>query len=122
MRKSLLKDITIYHKEKDKYSRFNIKASVRNNTNLTRSGNSLMINDSLLIRIFDIKGYKRDWFIDLKDVICLKRVDDDIINAPITELRAKYGKEHVIEVSDIEEFIFDDKDIKKLNHVKIQGK
>jgi len=37
-------------------------------------------------------------------------------------MREKYGKELVIEVSSVEEFVFEDIDLKEINHIKIGGR
>ena len=37
-------------------------------------------------------------------------------------MREKYGKSIVIEVSSVEPFIFNDIDLKEINHIKIGGR
>ena len=51
-----------------------------------------------------------------------KSVLDSIIKAPLTEMREKYGKENVVEVSSVEPFVFEDEDLKEINHIKIGGR
>lgn len=120
--RNLFQDITIYHKQGNVYERYNIKASLRNvayhNRNMTGTSSA----DNALIRIFDVEGYNNTWKCNKGDIICSLNVSDEIIRAPLTELREKYGKEKVFEVSSVEEFIFEDKRIKKLNHIKIGGR
>lgn len=118
----LLRDITIYHKQENNWIRYNIKASVRFTSYRNRNTTGVETTDNALIRVFDVEGYKTTWKCQKGDIIVIKSVDDDIIKAPITEMRQKYGKELVIEVSSIDEFIFDDIDLKEINHIKIGGR
>ena len=119
---TLLRDITIYHKEVNNWIRYNIKASVRFTSYRNRNTTGVETTDNALIRVFDVEGYNNTWKCQKGDIIVIKSVDDDIIKAPITEMRQKYGKELVIEVSSIDEFIFDDIDLKEINHIKIGGR
>lgn len=126
-----LRKITIYHKNDDIWERFVKEASYRNTSMSSRNKNGLgssTINrnkssnstDDALIRVFDVEGYNLSWFVDKEDVIVNKEVDDMIEgNTPITQLGKKYGKDNVHKVNSIDKFIFDDDDIKELNHVKL---
>lgn len=114
----LLQDITIYSGK----NRYNLRASVRNTEYLNRNRTGLMSADNALIRVFDIEGYKSTWDVKKGDIIVLKGVEDSINKAPLTELRKKYGKENVVEVSSIDEYIFDLADNKEIQHIKIGGR
>jgi hypothetical protein len=118
---NLLQDITIYQKEAP-FTKYNIRASVRNTSILNRNKTGLSTTDSALIRVFDVDGYNNTWRCKKGDIVVLKAVTDSIEKAPITELRNKYGKEYVIEVSSIDEFVFDNPDIRVINHIKIGGR
>ena len=117
----LLQEITIYHKDNE-WIRYNIEASVRNTSYLNRNNTGVNTTDNALIRVFDTDGYNNTWKCEKGDIIVLKSVSDDIIKAPLTEMREKYGKSIVIEVSSVEPFIFNDIDLKEINHVKIGGR
>jgi hypothetical protein len=120
--KDLLQDITIYHKVDNNWIRYNIKASVRNTSYLNRNRTGTNTSDNALIRIFNIEGYKNTWNCEKGDIIYSDKTEYDIVKAPLTELREKYGKSDVYEVSSVEKSIFDDEDIKELNHIKIGGR
>lgn len=115
----LLQDITIYHKERTDYIRYNKVASVRNTSYLNRNKTGVQTADNALIRVFDTKEYNNTWKCQKGDIIVSKKVLDDIVKAPLTELREKYGKEYVYEVSSIDIFDFDNEDLLELNHIKI---
>lgn len=115
----LLQDITIYHKEENKYIRYPKLASLRNTSYLNRNKTGLQTTDNALIRIFDTKGYNNTWKCEKGDIIVSKKVKDDIEKAPLTELQKKYGKDYVYEVSSIDIFDFKDNDLLELNHIKI---
>ena len=51
----LLQDITIYHKEGNKYERYNKEASLRNTSYLNRNKTGVSNTDTALIRISDIE-------------------------------------------------------------------
>lgn len=120
----LLKNITIYHKENNNWEKYIVKASVRSTVYLNRDdrGTGIQTTDNALIRIFDVEGYNLTYKIQKGDVIYSGVSNYEIDKAPLTELRNLYGKEKVFEVSSIEEFIFDDEDIKEINHIKIGGR
>lgn len=118
----LLRDITIYNKDTNGWTRYNIKASVRFTSYKNRNNTGSNITDNALIRVFDVIGYKTTWKCQKGDVIVIGNVSDSITKAPLTEMREKYGKEVVLEVSSIEEFVFDDVDLKEINHIKIGGR
>lgn len=120
----LLQEITIYHKEGNNWNRYIVKASVRSTVYLNRDdrGTGLQTTDNALIRIFDVEGYNLTYKIQKGDIIYSKATNYEIDKAPLTELRNLYGKEKVFEVSSVEEFIFDDEDIKELNHIKVGGR
>lgn len=115
----MFQDITIYHKENREYVRYNLKASVRNTSILNRNNTGVSTSDTALIRVFDTKGYNDTWKCNKGDVIVGKSVNDDIKEAPITELVKKYGKEYVYEVSSIDIFDFNDNALNEINHIKI---
>lgn len=119
MLESLLQDITIYHKESGLFKRYNLFGSVRNTAYLNRNKTGVQNTDTCLIRIFDIDGFNNIWKVSKGDIIVLKKVLDDIVEAPLTELKQKYGKEYVCEVSSIDIFNFENQDVKILNHVKL---
>lgn len=118
---NLLQDITIYQKETP-FTRYNIRASVRNTSIHNRNTTGVMTADNALIRVFDVDGYNSTWRCKKGDIVVLKSVSDGIEKAPLTELKNKYGKEYVIEVASIDEFIFDNPDIRVINHIKIGGR
>lgn len=118
----LLQDITIFHKEESEYVRYNKKASVRNTSYLNRNKTGVQTTDNALIRVFDVSGYNDTWRCKKGDVIVALNVSDKIQNAPLTEMRKKYGKDDVYEVSSIDKFIFENIDTKPLNHIKIGAK
>lgn len=120
----LLKDITIYHKENNNWNKYIVKASVRSTVYLNRDdrGTGIQTTDNALIRIFDVEGYNSTYKIQKGDVIYSGVSNYEIDKAPLTELRNLYGKEKVFEISSIEEFIFDDEDIKEINHIKVGGR
>lgn len=117
----LLQEITIYHKENG-WVRYNITASVRNTSYLNRNNTGVNSTDNALIRVFNVEGYNNTWKCEKGDIIVLKSVSDGITSAPLTELRQKYGKSLVVEVSSVESFIFKDEDLKEINHIKIGGR
>lgn len=118
----LLQDITIYHKEKDSWNRYNIRASVRYTSYLNRNKTGVNTTDNILIRVFNVDGYNSTWKCEKGDIIVLNKVSDKITKAPLTEMREKYGKTFVVEVASVEPFIFDAIEVKELNHVKIGGR
>ncbi len=122
MDKDLLQDITIYHKEDNKYVRYPEVASVRNTSIRNRNNTGTNDTDTVLIRIFDTKGYNDTWKCQKGDTIVLMDVSDETIDAPLTELRNKYGKEYVCQVNSIDIFDFSDENIIELNHIKIGAK
>lgn len=122
MMDGLLQDITIYHKEETEYIRYPKQASVRNTSYLNRNKTGIQTTDNALIRVFDSEGYNNTWKCQKGDVIVSKLVLDSITKAPLTELREKYGKDYVYEVSSIDIFDFENKDLQDLNHVKIGAK
>lgn len=112
--------ITIYHKNKTGWERYVKDASYRNTSILNRNKNGLNSNDNALIRIFDVEGYNVTWFALKDDVIVNKEVEDEIEeNTPMTQLNKKYGKDNIHKITSIDKFIFDDKDIEDLNHIKL---
>lgn len=121
MIEELLQDITIYHKDKT-WVRYNVQASVRYTSYLNRNKTGVNTTDNVLIRIFDVNGYDSKWKCEKGDIIVLNKVSDKIIKAPLTEMREKYGKTFVVEVSSVEPFIFKADEVKELNHIKIGGR
>lgn len=120
--KNLLQNVTIYHKENNNWVRYNKKASVRNTSYLNRNTTGTQTSDNALIRFFDIEEYNITYKIQKGDIIYSGVTEYEIIKAPLTELRELYGKEKVFEVSSVEEFIFDDLDLKEINHIKVGGR
>ena len=116
----LLEEITIYHQNDDKQCvRYHTTASVRNTSIRNRTTTGVSTVDNALIRIFDVDGYNNTYFIKKGDVVVKNRVRDDVLNAPVTELRKKYGDDQVYQVKSIDEFIFKDQSIKELQHIKV---
>ena len=115
----ILQDITIYHKEENKYIRYPKLASLRNTSYLNRNKTGTQTTDNAHIRVFDTKGYNNTQKCKKGDIIVSKKVLDDIEKAPLTELQKKYGKDYVYEVSSIDVFDFKDNDLLELNHIKI---
>lgn len=112
--------ITIYHKNDKKWDRYVIEASYRNNSILNHNKNGFNSTDDVIIRIFDVKGYNLSGFIQKNDVIVNKEVEDEIEgNIPLTQLSDKYGKDNVHKVTSVNDLTFNDKDIEKLNHIKL---
>lgn len=126
-----MQKITIYHKNGEKWDRYVKEASYRNISELNRNRNGLNSStlnrnkssnstDEALIRIFDVEEYNLSWFALKDDIIVNKEVEDVIEgNTPITQLSNKYGRDNVHKINSIEKFIYDDKEIKDLNHIKL---
>lgn len=112
-------EITIYHKNKEKWDRFIIEASYRNTSILNHNRTGSDSTDNVLIRIFNIEEYNLKWFAEKGDIIVNKAVHDEIISAAMTELSKKYGSSNVHKIVSIDKFIFGDDDIKELNHIKL---
>lgn len=110
-----MQNITIYHKNGNKYERYVKEASYRNTSIINRVTSGVSNSDTTLIRIFDLKDYKNTWFVAKGDVIVNKEVEDEIESTPITQLSNKYGRNNVHQVTSIDEFIFGE----ELDHVKI---
>lgn len=117
-----MQKITIYHKTQSGYDRYVKEASFRNTSILNHNRNGSNSVDSALIRIFDIEGYNSKWYVDKKDIIVNIEVED-VINGttPYTQLSEKYGTDNVYKVTSVDKFIFDDEDLKEMNHIKIGG-
>ena len=113
-----LKDITIYHKDGTSWDLYNVSASFRSTTIRNRNRTGVSDADSTLIRVFDADGYKDTWFCSKGDIIVNKKVSDAIIDAPMTELQEKYGRDNVYQVQSIDENVFDE----ELDHIKIGAK
>ena len=114
-----LEDITIYHKTNIGWVYYQLKASVRDTSIRNRTNTGKDDTDKVLIRIFDVDGYGSTYNIIKDDVIVRGLVANSITSAPITELRALYGKDNVYQVKSIDKFIFDDDSIKELQHIKV---
>ena len=114
----LLQVVTIYHKENNSYKRFTKKGSLRNTASRVRNENGIDTTDNGTLRIFDVDGFEKDWKCSVGDIVVAMYIEDDV-TAPLTELRKKYGKSSVYEVSSVQKFIFDDDRVKELNHVKL---
>ena len=98
-------------------------------------------SDKAIIRIFDVEDYIKNqftedtspilncslnqflgktWKISKGDVIVNGAVLDEITsNTPITVLSDKYGKDNIFKVNSINVLIFNDSEMKELNHVKL---
>lgn len=112
--------ITIYHKNGKQWDRYVKEASYRNTSILNRNKNGSNSTDNALIRVFDVEGYNLTWFAQKDDVIVNKEVQDVIEgNTPITQLSNNYRKDSVHKVISIDKFIFEDKDVEELNHIKL---
>lgn len=119
MDENLLEDITIYHKIQNGWDRYPVKASVRDTSIRNRTNTGKTDNDNALIRIFDVDGYGSSYLIAKDDVIVRGNVNNEIVSAPLTELRSVYGKENVYLVRSVDKYIFDDVITKELQHIKI---
>ena len=113
---NLLEEITIYHKANNEWIRYPQIASVRDTSIRNRTNTGKSDIDSALIRIFDVDGYEVTYNVAKDDIIVRGNVEDDV-TIPMTELRAKYGKDNVYQVRSIDKFIF--KDDIELQHIKI---
>lgn len=113
--------ITIYHKNNEnRWDRYVIEASYRDTSILNHNRNGSNSTDNVLIRIFDVKEYNSKWFVEKDDIIINKEVTDVIEgNTPLTQLSKKYGKDNVHKVTSIDKFLFDDENLKELNHIKL---
>lgn len=134
--------ITIYHKNKqNKYERYVKEASFRNISILNHTKNGFDSSNKVLIRIFDVKEYNKSiqfqntssilnlplnsflgetWKVAQGDIIVNGVVYDEIqTTTPNTELSKKYGQENIFKINSINVLIFNDDDIKELNHVKL---
>lgn len=118
----LLQEITIYHKENENWIRYNEIASVRNTNYLNRNRTGVNQTDKVLIRNFNVNEFGSSWKCQIGDIIYSGNTDYNVIKTPLTELRNLYGKENVFEVSSVEKFVFEDDNIKELNHIKIGGR
>lgn len=115
-----LQEITIYHKTDDGWNIYNLdNVSVRNTSAQYRNVTGTTNVDNALIRIFDVQGYNKDYFISKGDVIVNMNVTDEIISAPMTELRKKYGEENCYQVSSIDTYIFKDEATSEIQHIKV---
>lgn len=115
-----IQEITIYHKNENKWDRYVVNASYRNTSIINRNKNGSNSSDNVLIRIFELEGYNTEWFVNKEDIIVNKNVKDTIEgNTPLTQLSKKYGSDNVHKVKSIDKFIFDDEDIEELNHIKL---
>lgn len=115
-----IRKITIYHKNNDKYERYVKEASYRNTSIINHNKNGSNSVDNALIRIFDLDGYNKSWFIAKEDIVVNFEVKDEIEGTtPIIQLSAKYGKDNVHKVTSIDKFIFNDPDTEELEHIKV---
>lgn len=120
---NILTEITIYHNNNGAWVRYNVDNVSFRNTSI-RNRNTLGISnvDNALIRIFEIDRYNRDYFISKGDVIVKGNVNDEIVSAPLTEMRKKYGEENCYQVISIDIYKFDDDSLKEINHIKVGAK
>lgn len=112
-----IQDITIYHKNSDKWDRYVVEASYRNTSILNHNKNGLDLTDNALIRIFNVEEYNSKWFVEKGDIIVNKKVEDIIEKNPLTELSKKYGIQNVHKITSIDKFIFNDEELP--NHIKL---
>lgn len=116
----LLQDITIYHKEGSSWVRYNVPdVSLRNTATRNRDTTGIDNVNSATIRIFDVDGYKDTYNVAKGDVIVALSVEDEIETAPLTELKPKYGEDDVYQVTSVDKYIFEDRNVKELNHIKL---
>lgn len=112
--------ITIYHKNGKQWNHYVKDGSYRNTSVINHNRNGSNSTEKALIRIFDVEGYNLTWFAIKDDVIVNKEVEDEIEGStPITQLSNKYGKDNVHKVTSIDKFVFEDEEIKELNHIKL---
>lgn len=115
-----IQKITIYHKNNKQWERYVKEASYRNTSIANHNRNGSSSTDNALIRVFDVEGYNLTWFVQKDDIIVNKEVKDIIENnTPITQLSNEYGKDNVHKVTSIDKFVFEDNDVKSLNHIKL---
>ena len=118
-----IQDLTIYHKADDGWTKYNVKGSYRNTSTLIHSRSGFYTNEKAVIRIFDVEGYNNEWFVSNNDVIVNMKVEDEITsNAPLTQLREKYGEDNVIKITSVSKSIYDDADLDEINHIRLGGK
>ena len=113
------KKITIYHKNKENYERYEVEASIREISILNHNKNGSNSTENVIIRIFDTKGYNSKWKVAKGDVIVNMVVEDKIESAPYSELKKKYGVENVYTVKKINKMNFDDPELEELTHIKL---
>ena len=112
-----VQEITIYHKNADKWERYVVKASFRHTSVINHNRNGSNSTENALVRVFNVKEYNLLWFVEKGDVIVNKKVEDKIEGqTPITQLRKIYG-DNVFKVTSIDKFIFDTED--DLQHIKL---
>ena len=114
-----LEDITIYHKTNNGWVSYQKEASVRDTSIRNRTNTGKDDTDKVVIRIFDVDGYGITYNVEKDDVIVKGKVSTTITSAPMTELKALYGKNNVYQVKSIDRFIFNDYSIKELQHIKV---
>lgn len=112
-----VQEITIYHKNGDKWDRYVVEACYRNTSILNHNRNGADSNDNVLIRIFNVKEYNYKWFAEKGDIVVNKKIEDEIERVPLTELSKKYGTQNVHKITSIDKFIFNDEDLP--NHIKL---
>lgn len=113
------KKITIYHKNKENYERYEVEASIREISILNHNKNGTNSTENVIIRIFDTKGYNSKWKVEKDDVIVNMVVEDEVESAPYSELKKKYGVENVYTVKEINKMNFDDPELEELTHIKL---
>lgn len=114
-----VKNITIYHKNKENYERYEVEASIREISILNHNKNGVNSTENVIIRIFDTKGYNSKWKVEKGDVIVNMVVEDEVESAPYSELKKKYGVENVYTVKEINKMNFDDPELEELTHIKL---
>lgn len=113
------KKITIYHKNKENYERYEVEASIREISILNHNKNGTNSTENVIIRIFNTKGYNSKWKVEKDDVIVNMVVEDEVESAPYSELKKKYGVENVYTVKEINKMNFDDPELEELTHIKL---
>ena len=119
MSKFFLKTITIYHNSGNNvWTPYVLEASFRNTAYLNHTRNGLNSTENTLVRVFDVNNYNKTWFAEKGDVIVNGVADNQVTN-PLTELKKIYGTDNVYKITTIDKFIFEENELKELNHIKL---
>lgn len=119
MSKFFTKNITIYHNSGNNvWTPYVLEASFRNTAYLNHTRNGLNSTENTLVRVFDVNNYNKTWFAEKGDVIVNGVADNEVTN-PLTELKKIYGTDNVYKITTIDKFIFEENELKELNHIKL---